>query len=314
MDIYYIIGIIISVLLTYWGIWHSNKQQKKLSLSLIDQNWITLINSNEDDFKSLEFQDYQLPTNKNIYYYKGVLMNSGSLDLHKGIIYSPLKIFFSTSTKLINFRITNDNADINVTTNRQEDSLLIEWDLLKSFEKFDIELIFETKNTKRFQGEIKLEHRIADLHSINRIEKGQVREIINKKIFSDYLPNYITLMFFTALSFYGIISSIDSYILPKNTIEYEVQEVTSHKPITLTYHSQDKVKLEFETQNKIINLKDLDDNITIKTFTKVDNKNYSMAGIIFCIGMFLVFIYQLYLKIRENIYENRMRKILKTLS
>jgi hypothetical protein len=321
MDIYYILGIIISILLTYWGIWHSNKQQKKLNLSLIDQDLTTLINTNDDYFKSLNIEDFQLPTNKNIYYYKGVVMNTGSLDLHKGIIFKPLEISLSDSSKLINYRVTKDREDFNVITIKDGNHLKLEWDLLKSLEKFSIELIFETtkdftwfRGNQKLHEEIKLDCRIADLESIDRMKSWEVSNIIEKKILKDYLPNYLGYFLFLIFNVFILTYGIKSYVNPKNSITFDVVSTETKEPISITYQTKDTIKLSFGNKSKLIRPIDIDKNTTIVTNKTTSSQNLALLTLITSLVSLLFLFYRLYIAIKEHSYENKMRKILKKLS
>jgi len=185
MDKPFFISLIAAIVLAYWGIWYAKKTKAKTSLSLLNENFISLLNTFQDNFKSLKIEFYELPINTNLFYYCASILNTGSIDIDKAKIYKPLELCLPNDCKIVECKIKRKSSDeINLKENHRDNNLLLEWDLLKPGESFSFELIVEASKayTKtEFEKGIKPNHRITDLKQLDLIDAWNIKEINKKK-------------------------------------------------------------------------------------------------------------------------------------
>src|SRR5690606_11008040 len=133
--------IILTFITTYIGIWYSRKDKRKTEISLIDQSWLSIINTFQDNFEILKLQNYTLPINTNLYYFEGIIINTGNVDIDRTTIYKPLMLQLPEEFKIKELRTdTSKLAALNVIILKNDNSITFQWDLLKPLEHFNFEI------------------------------------------------------------------------------------------------------------------------------------------------------------------------------
>lgn len=315
MDIYFLIGIVISVILAYWGIWHSNKNRTVTQLSIVDQIWMNLLSTFEDNFKTLKIENYQLPINTNLYYYKGTIINTGNTDIDKLKVYKPFKISLPQNFKIVEFKVQKKYVnEIGLSKQKLENDIIFEWELLKPLESFSFELILECSkahNKLEFQKEIKLSHRISDLKKINRLDGDDLKDNINKNIFYNNSFLYVGLLFMLSFFLFAAYSGIKSFFSPELHTETQLISKKTSEPVTLTYFNSDSVKLFYGKIVDTIPIKLIDGNITSTYKVNVGGNHYFSAILGTLLSIFLLFLLIFILK--EHIQEYKKIKIIRSL-
>ena len=312
MDKTFIIGAIISFGLAYWGIWHTNKSKTKTSISLLDQNWMSLLTTFEDNFKILKLENYQLPLNTNLYYYKGIILNSGNTDIYDSRIFSPLKIKLGENQKILELRLNKKQGDqIGLQYEKLDDSVTFTWNLLKPLESFSFELIIETKKVYgkySFQNVFKVDHRIADVKKIDRIDGWNLKGSIKK----NYFGLYIGLLFFAALSSFGVYHGIKSFVSPEVELVYSPTLKSNNQPVTFEYFTKDTVRAMYNNNFIKLNRSDIKD--LIDTNPAIEYKKNDYVAFIIA-SIFLIFVLLGFIGVTKEVLEEyRKSKIIKSLN
>src|SRR5690242_5154819 len=99
-------GILISIGLAYWKIKSSRKLKDKTNISLVTHTAFPLLTTFQHRFKSINLE-FTLPVKRNVFYYKGSILNIGTLDIDKVKIYKPLIISFPQGCKILECKVLN---------------------------------------------------------------------------------------------------------------------------------------------------------------------------------------------------------------
>ena len=284
--IYFISGLIISIILTYWGIWHSNLSKSNVELTLIHQDTIPLFNTHEEKYKVLNLGNYKPPFNTNQYYYRGTVMNTGGNDIYKNNIVKPLIISFEDDFKVLEFSIINSDSDIQLTFEQLEKSVILKWDLIKPLEKFSFQIILESQINHELytlKSKIKADARIADLKKINTITIGALQNI-KKNFVKESIPTYTFLVLFLGAFFYLFYVGLTSFYSPSHTLKYPIVSNSSSDLTELLYHHPDSIKIITKNGMNIIPLKDINSFVKIQPTISL-RKNLYLVTIVSIIGL-----------------------------
>jgi hypothetical protein len=314
MDLYFILGVIISILLAYWGIWQSNKSKIKAQLHLIDQNSIPLISTFEENLKTLDLSNYKLPFNANQYYYRGTIINSGNTDIYRNIILQPLKISFPTGFKIISSKLAEKTSELNVVIIQENESIVLQWDILKPLEHFTFELIIESiQNFPIYElpSKMKIDSRIADLESIKKINIHYLKGV-KKNFILESLPTYSFLVILAAISFLILFSGIKSFYSETGSVEYSLINKLNKNPVELKYYNADSLKLKEDKDVIIIARKDLDNSVGLILKVTIIKNRYFV--ILFSSIAFVCLIFLIISRIRNDLRDAHLKRILESLS
>lgn len=315
MDSFFILGVTISIILAYWGIWHANKSKTKPQLLLIDQNTIPLISTFNENFKTLDLLNYKLPFNANQYYYRGTIINSGNTDIYRNIILQPLKISFPKDFKIISFNLGQKTPELNIEIKQENESIILQWDILKTMEHFTFELIIESiRNVPIYElpNKMKIDSRIADLDAIKKIDIGSLNST-KKNLFSKLVLAYLFVLLMVAISFFLLFSGIKSLDTSTGELHYSLVNKLSKKPVQLGYYNIDSVELIEGKNLEIVARKDLDNNVSVMSeVTIIKNQDY-FDILIYVLGV-VIFTFFIISMARKDIRNFHLKRILKSLS
>lgn len=312
MDIYFINGTILSIILSYWGIWHANKTKAKVDLSLVDVSWIPLVGVFNDKSQQLKRLNYILPFASNQYYYAGTIINTGNTDIHKSLVFKPVTISFDSEVKIVSLGLL-DSFNVNAKCTQRGNDLILEWDILKPLEKFSFEMIIESsKNTKLFRigKRLQLDSRIADLHQINRLELDEM-DSFKKEFFNSYLPTFSFILVLLGFGFYMLYSGASSFKTPKNVLTYEVVSKITKEPIIVQYHTRDSLKLTYGERIDTIPNRLLNSNVLVRTEVSTVKDRYWV--IILGLILVLIMLFAIYRNLKDISETNRLRGIFEVL-
>ena len=314
MDLYFILGIIISFLLAYWGIWQANKSRTKPQLNLINQDSIPLISSFNEKLKTLDLSDYKLPFNANQYYYRGTIINSGNADIYKSKILQPVKISFPDDFKIISFNLGLQTSEVNVVIKQENECIILEWDILKPLEHFTFELIIESEQNfpiYELSHKIKIESRIADINSIKKINIGYLKGI-KRNFFWESLPTYLFLIMLAAFSLLTVYVGIKSFYNQTGKLDYYLINTQDKKPVELEFYNLDSIKLKQNKIEQIISRKDLNTNVALVSKVTISKDRYLL--ILFGTLALIFLGYRIVALAKRNLREGHLKEILESLS
>lgn len=298
-----VIGIVSGIIFTYWGIWYSKKLKDKHSLSLVNEQLISLVTTFQDKFETIKIE-FTHSTNKNQYYYRGAIMNTGTTDLDKSRMYRPLEIVFPEDCKVNECIIAKQsNEKINIKNVVEDNKILFEWDLLKPKESFLFECLIESErsyNTHDIIGSIKIIQRIADLREIQMVS-GNVEILSLRKFIWQKIGHYLGIFFF--LIFFGLTFavSVKSFFRPEVKLESETLHINDKSEVKLQYLNKNTLIVKHSNLSDTVNMKDLHRTLVFKPVVKIDKDNWGSA--IATGAIFLAFIIGLIKSINATIEE-----------
>jgi len=114
--------------------------------------------------------------------FKGEIVNTGTKDIDKLSIISPLKIIIANNYEWLEVHLIENEYKVNSkVTMLSKNTIELEWDLLKTGEKIEFEALVENikkvekdqkyKLSAHFYDSIKFDHRIANLAEIDCVNK-----------------------------------------------------------------------------------------------------------------------------------------------
>jgi hypothetical protein len=312
MEIKSIISLVMSGLFGIYKIFNSAKNQSSTELSLIDRNWIPLITSNLSELSHIKIE-HNLPFDSNQYYYRGTIINSGTIDIHNGLILKPLKIAFEKDCEILNFTITESENEIELIINATDKDVSISWDLLKPLEKFSFEMIIESKeNLKiyKFNEMFKITSRIAGIEKIKMNSFLSLKDS-GKQFIRESLPTYFFISFLYALFIYIIFIGVESYTNPSPKLSYTIVTKNKHEEVRdIKYFDTKSVELELTSRNAIIPKSEINQ-LEIQVITKTPKKRiWNILIGILMIGLTSVRTVSL---IREDIHNFKLKRVYKAL-
>ena len=188
--IYFIASTLFSVMFFFLGIYYSKKLLNKIEISFILNEWLPIITTAKDT-QFLELVNYDPPQNTNVYYLKAVVGNTGNIDIEKSTIHKALKVKFPKDFVIVKEKHYS-NYEVDSDLKVDDNSFILNWNLLKPTETIYVELIIETKQ-KFTQPE--LEEQIDISHRIVNISKIKIFSIYPSSL-SYYTSSYKTANYF----------------------------------------------------------------------------------------------------------------------
>jgi hypothetical protein len=306
-----IISAILAVLLTFVGIWYSKKVRDKHSLTLIDDEWISLLSTFQGKFETLKVNFNQLPTTTNLYYYRASIINTGTVDIDKSRMYAPLEIALPKSCTVKECKLVNQSSDrLSVVESTNANKIFFEWDLLKPNEYFSFESIIES--TEGHSNEDIIVHqRIADLKDVKKLDGWTVEEHSLGKFIRKNFFGYLALLFFLGISFVGLYHGIQSFINPDVKIESQVLHQLDRTPIVFKPFNKYKVIMNHGKQIDTIAVSDVPKAIFLNPMVSLEKDQYFLT--ILTLAFFLLFGVVIISVIKENIREYQQIKLMRIL-
>jgi hypothetical protein len=271
-------GILISIGLAYWKIKSSRKLKDKTNISLITHTSFPLLTTFQHRFESINIE-FTLPVNRNVFYLKGSVLNTGTLDIDKVKIYKPLIISLPQGCKIIECKILNVSSNqIDIQKNVEENKLILSWDLLKPKEHFTFELIIDSEsinNVGKLEKSISISHRISDLGKVDTIDLSTVKKTTPRQVIKSSIPAFTYILFFGTISTIGLIFSINKLIKPGIRVGNELVYKANIGDVNIEYVNDSTLKILKE--KKVIdqiNLNNFEKYITLKPIVTIDRDSY----------------------------------------
>lgn len=308
-----IISLIMSGLFGIYKIFSASKNRSYAEIRLIERNWIPLITTNFNELSQTNIE-HKLPFDSNQYYYRGTIINSGTIDIYKTLILKPVKIEFEEEIKVMSFKFSEMHNEIELNYKLQENKVEINWDILKPLEKFSFELIIESKNNLKiyeFNQMLKINCRIAGIEKIEKTSSWSLKNY-KKQFLTESIPTYFFLLIMYGIFSFLIYSGIKSYYNPTPIISYNVVSKSLNEKIeNIKYYDSTKVKIEGFSKKKLIANSELKNDLQVKILIKKYEKRYWLV-IIGVLALLLISIRTVRL-IREDIHDFKLKRVYKAL-
>lgn len=255
--IYWIAGVVSSLLIGYWGIWYARKTRSKTSLVFVIKEFIPLFKTITKSFNSLEIKYKGIHISESLVLIKASLVNNGNNDIDKSAIVKPISISLPSHYKCIEVTPTDISEDVNANISLDNNEIAIDWDLLKQreFISFDFLIEMTTQDIKSNGGEnglssFKINHRITN---VNKVEKYEID--INRAE-EQYKPINLlgSLLLPTILLLGGIFLILTIIFEVKDGFSYKINNDGIKKKFRVTYINDTVVKVtsKIDTLNYII--------------------------------------------------------------
>ncbi len=172
-----IIGLILTIGFGIYAIVSNKRTRKKVSLSFGKNECYSLFKKDINRLNiDVNYKGESL--NNYLILFKGVIENSGNLDIDKNRIYTPLKIISKKEYKWLETTVSGHPNGATVSIYKIADNEIeINWDLIKKGEKIEFEALVEIpfdneleKATEVFYESLKFDFRITDLNGVDKIQ------------------------------------------------------------------------------------------------------------------------------------------------
>ena len=174
--ILWILGIIVTFILAYWGVRATFKTTREVKLLYLQENWIPLFDAIVKNMEGIEITYQHTPIEPSLILLKGCFLNIGNVDIDSKHIYQPVTITLPDDLKWKEVKVVDTPAGVNVVSRAKDDvNLEFGWDLLKKTECFKFDALIDasrylTHEVKLDRGSfskmIKISHRITDLDKV----------------------------------------------------------------------------------------------------------------------------------------------------
>ncbi|NQV19456.1 MAG: hypothetical protein HQ534_13060 [Armatimonadetes bacterium] len=240
--IYWILGIIVTIIVGYFGIKYTFKYKTRTRLLFFENSCFSLFKSVVKELDELEIKYKGKTVTENLIIYKGTFFNSGNIDIDKNLIYGPVKLILPDDYEWKKVKIIDQSEDVNLEYEfeKKPNELQFSWDILKENEFFTFDSVIEYKPekspkeesqlgisniTENLSKKITFSQRITNLKSID-IGKFILSSLSEYKfaIFGFLLVLIVTLLFAIFPNIYTY--NIDTDKLMKDSILLEPGEVT----------------------------------------------------------------------------------------
>lgn len=209
--ILWIVGIIVSASLAYWGIWHNKKSKSIPEVTLVESQTIYLLNTIHEKFQTLVIKYNGAPITNNLVYYESILVNNGQVDIDSNRFHGPIEFSLPNGYRIIESNITNQsNKNIQSKIWQGNNVLYVEWQLLKSQEHFKIECIIDSpinETNNQISNIVKITNRVTDLKDIDitTLRTDYWEHILQNKFISLYKEEIRTIGLSITIPFFPFI-------------------------------------------------------------------------------------------------------------
>lgn len=315
--VYWIFGIIISILIGFWGIWYTRKTRRYTSISFVEKEFLPLFKTIIKNLNFLEIKYKGIPISDNLVLIKASLVNTGNVDIDKSKIFKPITISLPNYFRCIEIAPTEKSKDINVNLLSDNNTITIEWDLFKQNEFISFDLLVEvvTSETIPNYEEKRLSyylinHRIADL---TRIEKYEIN--INRSEEQLKVKNRLGSLVLPSILFLGGLFLILFVLIEfRNGITYILKEDGVKKKFRVTYFNDTTLKLtsKIDTLNFNSSIVQLQEKfLTSFNLRKANSDLYKLMvlGSLSFLGGLILFVIMLRTNPKTKIYKILKYKI-----
>lgn len=214
-DILAVSGILLTIVFGVYSIWAYRKTKRRISLEFLNEQCYNLFREEVNNL-NIEILYKDKSINNPIILFKSRLLNSGTEDIDKSKIFKPLKITITKEFKWLEANIINQPIGcVSSILIVNDNTLKIDWDLLKQDEYIDIEAIVEIIEKDKVEGlktlaffnSITFDYRITDLKEINK--NGGLK--ITNRLIRLKTISYVLSIF---ISICGVLILSSNYIAP----------------------------------------------------------------------------------------------------
>ena len=292
-----IIGVIATVIFGYLGIKYAIKFKQKMRITFYWDEAISLFDSIVNDWDDIEIKYNNEAINPNLTLLRCCMVNTGTSDIDKSIIYKPLKMILPDNFIAIKGKRNEFSDDLSITAkinDNNKNEVDFNWDILKKgeFIKFDL-LIQRNENDnknlstniiKNIKNNTKFSHRITNLDQIDQESiLSEESEKKNKKLM-------IPLIIYIIL---GISLFVSSIIFPKYNLSFTIKDKKNTSDIILTAKNMNLISIKYLKSNKKVKETKINDFLSTNTITNIaiiktyQYINMLMSIIITTFGLFL---------------------------
>lgn len=237
-----VLGIILTIILSFIGFKISKKEKKK-RLIFLKVNKVSLFSNILKNFENIEIKYKDEKITDNLFYYSAKLFNDGDFDIDKNSFTKPFEIEFPENFICREFKITKKSKDVNIVIlNINNNTVQLEWDLLKKGESFQFETLLEFKNNDQrirnfdassaLDNNIKHNFRITNLDKIDLAELQSPTPVIGCGILTIMLIS--AFFFFSYFSFVPLIfPKYETYIKSTDVLKSELVKIESENETVL---------------------------------------------------------------------------------
>ena len=245
------IGILVTVFSTIVTLLTlSNKKIRywQVETESIFSNKIKEIKDIKIEYKNEELSD-------NVVILKTVIENNGKKDIDKSIVYTPMKISFKESIKVLDVELLDSPDGISVS--KEENSIICKWDLLKKKEFFVLKILLKIedeeikaiKSDELLQKYTDISYRITD---VNKAKKINYNKTILEKI-----PKF-ELIIFPLLALFFFIMIVITFSLDFYQVRYE-NPIIKGQYYSLKGKSESTIKILGNEEKKLVTLEELNE-------------------------------------------------------
>jgi hypothetical protein len=278
----FILGIIFTGLVGWLGILYARKIRDRVNIKLLGENYLSLLSTFNDQFNSLRFEVYQLPTNTNVYYYKFSLINTGTKDIDKPKIFEPVEVAFPDGCKIIESKINKTSSDkIHLSITPQNNKLTINWDLLKPNESLTIDTLIESAGIlaqPEFEKKVIINHRIADLAKIDLINVSDIPKKPINNFVTNHLFNLLVFIGFIVLLSFAEYNAIRNYNRPPIKIDYDLLLKSNLQPVQIKSYDTAHAYLVQGSNSSVYPISRFNDLVLLKPHIYFEERD--MSGMI----------------------------------
>lgn len=246
-------GIVLTLFLGYLSLRYTIKYSKRPEITFIFDDFISLENSFVNGFSEIELKYQGEKLERDLYLFRGTIVNNGNVDIEKELVIKPLEIKLTPHYRWLTQRVTKKSEELNLDSGIQRNRLAFEWDLFKVGEFFSFESMIEYKKIEKdfdfsdfgpnFFSSVKLSHRIRDLKEITMQD-----EIPEPLFFKQLVGNSILILSVVALSFFLTLGRV---IFPDYRIEYKTKQDSVSQFVQLEAKNSNLITVLDSQRNKI---------------------------------------------------------------
>lgn len=246
-DILAIIGIIITIFFSVWGILIAIRKRYPGRITFVEENAIGLFNSIIKNFPDIKIQYDNKPISEQMVYLKASFINTGSIDLSTKGNSHKLKINLSDDYKWISCKLTDVSKDVICELKNLENELIFDFDLLRKNEFIQFEAFAEIKNTDKpastFRKSLVFSHRIPNTAKTDKLPYLNEEQINDKR--SEFKKNLIFATIFLVL-----IIAFTSYRYFTKSADLEYKFIENKKEYNVKISPIDSANIKLEDSDK----------------------------------------------------------------
>ena len=176
-----IMGVVATLIGSLLGVYYMVQQKKYSQIRVFHNYSISLFESIVKNLDAVEINLNGEKIDESLILFQITFANTGTLDIEKDLIFSPVKISLPQIYHWKVCRVIKASEGINLKIDKSDDSVTIEWDMLKVGEFFVLDSLVEAPSHSNNSGEVSLKNLFADLSVRHRIK--HLREIKKEKSF-----------------------------------------------------------------------------------------------------------------------------------